>query len=134
MAALLEADRHAHCDTAGATGADMRPGPAQRLCKVLQGVVGGTVAVLYVFYSVDPALARCLLLAAPRPVLRIPGRWWRNAADFRLGDLLQLSDGGVAVVDKLVAAPGSDALYALRVTRMRTYVVDPDGIWARQEL
>jgi hypothetical protein len=129
MTAWLEQDRHAAGDAAEADDPP-RLAPARR-CKALEGGADGTPAVLYIFYSVDPVLTRRLLGGLPRPALRTPGKGWRNARDLRPGDLLQLAQGDIAVVDKLVAAPGIDALRDWRVERMRTWVVTQDGTWKR---
>lgn len=97
----------------------------QRYCKVLECGREAHAVALYVFYRVDATA-----MIAGRVRARQPGKGWRNAIDLRPGDLLQLVDGSVAVVDKLVAAPRIDDVCGLPVERMRTYAVGDDGTWA----
>jgi hypothetical protein len=128
MAAFVEPDRVDEQDSAQGDASRSPAIATQRCCKVLEYGVGPAVALLYVFYSLDPA--RRFQVPA-RFVLRIPGKGWRHAVDFRAGDLLRLPGGRIAAVEKLIAAPSLDDVCGLAVERVQTYVAGRNGAWAR---
>ncbi len=130
MAAFLDPDRTEEPESTEGGAACLPASAERRCCKVLEYGRSPGAAVLYVFYRVDDEAA------GRRPTtsrigLRIPGRGWRNAVDFRAGDMLQLPDGRIALVEKLVAAPRLDDVHGQPAKRLRTYRAGHDGTWAR---